>query len=93
MANLEGRRVIQGGDLLLDGFDNRLAIVTGIHTPQTGTAVHDVAAGIVLVVHAISAHQHARCALEMAVSRKRHPECVHIEFGHVFFLLTAVVSA
>ncbi len=72
-AHLEGRRVVEGACLLDDGLDDAWAGVAGVAAPQAGSAVEDLAAVDVLVVHAFGAYQQARRGLVLAVGGERHP--------------------
>ena len=70
---LEGRRVVDLGRLLLDRLDDRIAIVPGIGAPHAGGAVEHGAAVRRVVVHVLGAHDQARRLLEGAVGRERNP--------------------
>jgi hypothetical protein len=75
MAHLEGRRIVEFGGLVLDRLGDLRAAMAGVHAPQAGGAVHDLAAVGGGVMHILGAHEHARRLLELPVCRERHPEC------------------
>ena len=67
MAELEGRREVELGRLLLDRLDDRIAVVAGVGAPQAGGAVEDRAALRRVVVHVLGAGDQPRPRLEGAV--------------------------
>ena len=73
MAHLEGRREIHLLQRARHGLADLLAAVAGIHAPQAGDAVEDLATIGRPVVHALGVGKDARLGLEMAVGRERHP--------------------
>jgi hypothetical protein len=74
MSHLEGRRVVERGELAMHGLTDFATPVTGIDAPQAGGAVEDLAAICSPVVHAFGARQQARVLLELPVGSERHPE-------------------
>ena len=74
MAELEGRREIELGRLLLDRLDDRIAVVAGVGAPQAGGGVEDRAAFRRVVVHVLGARDQPRPRLEGAVGGERHEE-------------------
>ena len=73
MAVLEGRRVVELGRHLLDGLDDRLAAVAGVHAEQARGGVDHLGAVRLEVMHALGAGEQARALLEGAVGGERHP--------------------
>ncbi len=78
MAHLEGRRVVHLLELLGDRRLDLLAAVAGIHAPQAGRAVDDLAAFRRPVVDALGLRKHARVGLELPVRGERHEEGVEV---------------
>ena len=74
MAELEGRREVELGRLLLDRLDDGLAIVAGVAAPQSGHGVQHLPPLGRVVVHALGTGDHARVLLERPVGRERQPE-------------------
>ena len=74
MAHLEGRRVVEFGDLPLDGLDDLRPAMAGIHAPQARRPVENATAVVGVVVHVLSAREKPRRLLELPVRRERHPE-------------------
>jgi hypothetical protein len=79
VADLEGRGVIEGVELLFDGLGNGSAVVASAHTPQAGDTVNHFSAIVGGEVHAVSRHKNTRILLEMAVGRERQPLVVHVD--------------
>ena len=78
VRELERRRIIEFGGLLLDRLDDRGAVVAGIAAPHAGRAVEHGFAVDRVVMHVLGAHDQARRLLERAVRRERHPERLKI---------------
>ena len=74
MAELEGRREVELGRLLLDRLDDRVAVVAGVGAPQARGAVEDRAALRRVVVHVLGARDQPRPRLEGAIGGERHEE-------------------
>src|SRR6266436_1795409 len=74
MPHLEGRRKVHRRHLAPDGFHDLRPAVTGVHAPQTCTAVEDLAAFGGPVIHALGTGKQARRLLELPVGGIRHPE-------------------
>ena len=73
MAELEVRHVVDLPELPDDGFGDLTAAMPGRAAEQTRCAIeYPVAAGR-RIVQALSADQHARVGVEVAIRRKRHP--------------------
>ena len=77
MAHLEGGGEIELAHHLADGADDLRLRMAARHAPQAGRTIEDGVAIDILVIHAFSRHQQAWVGLEIAVIRKRHPECRH----------------
>ena len=75
VTHLESWRIIQLVHLRLDRFDNFRTFVTSVAAPKTRRPIQDLAVVIGCVIHAFGRDQHTRGLLELAVGRKRHPEC------------------
>ena len=73
MAAQERRDEVEIGQLLMHGFRDFLATVSGRAAEHAGRRVDQLVAAIVPVVHAFAAHDEARRGLEFAVRRERHP--------------------
>ena len=78
VAHLERRREVHLGGLVLDRLHDLRPRMAGVHAPQAGHAVEDLAALVVPVVHARGLGQQARRLLELAVGREGHPVGVEI---------------
>ena len=74
MAELEGRREVELGRLLLDRLDDRIAVVAGVGAPQAGGGVEHRAALRRVVVHVLGAGDQPRPRLEGAIGGERHEE-------------------
>jgi hypothetical protein len=74
MAHLEGRRVVELGDLLLHRLDDLLAAMAGIDAPEAGGGVQHLPALDGRVMHVLGGHEQARLALELPVGGKGHPK-------------------
>jgi hypothetical protein len=74
MAHLERGGEVEGGELLLNGTGDLAAAVAGIGAPEASRSVDHLAAVFGGVIHALRGCEHARCRLELAVGRERHPE-------------------
>ena len=74
MRELERRRIVEFGGLLLDCRNDRIAVVTRVAAPHAGGAVHHGFAVHRVVVHVLRARDQSRIFLEGAVRRERHPE-------------------
>src|SRR5882762_2841637 len=74
MPHLEGRRKVHRRHLAPDGFHDLRPAVTGVHAPQAGTPVEDLAAFGGPVIHALGTGKQARGLLELPVGCIRHPE-------------------
>jgi hypothetical protein len=73
MAELERRREIELRGLLLDGGDDRVAVVAGVAAPQARGTVENGAPVGRVVVHVLRARDEAGPLLEGAVGRERQP--------------------
>jgi hypothetical protein len=78
MTELERRRVVEGRSLLLDRFDDRIAVVARVAAPHAGGAVENAAAIGGEVMHVLGPGEHARPRLEGTVGRERHPVGIEI---------------
>jgi hypothetical protein len=78
MGHLEGRAEVHLGGLRLDGLHDARPRMAGVHAPQAGHAVQDLAAAGVPVVHAFGALQQARGLLELPVGGEGHPVGAHV---------------
>ena len=75
---VEAMGKIQRGGLLLDGFDDRLAVVADVAAPQPTGAVDQAVARHGRVVHAVGRSDDAGIILEPAARRERHPVGIEI---------------
>jgi len=84
-AELERRRIVEGGGHPGDGFSNLGAAVAGIGAPHAGRSIDDVAAVDGDVVHPLGAGEQPWRLLEGAIGGERHPVCGeivrHIDLG------------
>ena len=74
MRELERRRIVELGRLVLDRRHDRIAVVAGIAAPHAGRAVDHGLAVDRVVMHVLRARDQPRRLLEGAVGRERHPE-------------------
>ena len=74
VAQLEARGVVHDAGLAGNRIDDFLAAVAGVHAPQAGRAVQDLATVGRRVVHAFRCRQHAGMRLELFVGSEGHPE-------------------
>ena len=74
MSHLERRRVVHDAGLLANRRGDRFAAVAGVHAPEAGGAVENLAAVGRGVVHVFRGDEHARRALERAVRGEGHPQ-------------------
>ena len=82
MAHLEGRRIVELGNLALDGLHDLRAAMAGIAAPQAGRPVEHLPAVRGPVVHPLGRDEHARVRLELPACRERHPESLEIVRDH-----------
>jgi hypothetical protein len=78
VAELEGRREVQGRDALLHRRHDLGVAVAEIGTPQAGRAVEDLAAVVRAVMHALGADHDPGVRLELAIGRERQPQRLQI---------------
>ena len=83
VAVLEGRGVVEGGQLLGHRVGDFLARVTGAAGPQARQAVVDLAALVVHQPAAFGGDDDARVFMEVAVGAEGHPVGLQVQFaGH-----------
>ncbi len=90
MGHLEGRRVVQLGDLLLHCLDDFLAAMTGVTAPQARSAVQNLATIGGGIVHVLGFHEKPWVTLELPVCRERHPVGIKVvccQAGDLFGLV------
>ena len=78
VAKLEGGREIHDRGLLLDRLHNLPPAMPGIAAPQARGTVQNLPPFRRVVMHALSAGEHARAVLEILIVRIGHPERVQI---------------
>ena len=78
VALIKAMGKIQRRGLLLDGLDDRLAIVACVAAPQPASAVDQAVALHGRVVHAVGRSDDAGIILEPAARRERHPVGIEI---------------
>src|SRR6185295_4401685 len=74
MGELKGRGEVELTRLGRNRLGNLGAAMAGKAAPQTGKAVDELAALLVVEEHALRARQNARLRFEFAVGRERQPE-------------------
>ena len=79
MSHLEWRTKIHGLRLLDDGLRDFRMGMTGIHAPQAGGAIKNLASVFCRVVHACGSLQQARTRFELPIGRKWHPVVRSVE--------------
>jgi len=77
VRHVEGRCVVEFGGLVGNRLHDLGTRVAGVHAPQPGDAVEDLAAFRRPEVHVLGAREQARRLLELPVRRERHPVRVH----------------
>ena len=78
VAQLEGGREIHDRGLLLDRLHNLPPAMPGIAAPKARGTVQNLPPFRRVVMHALSAGEHARAILEILIVRIGHPERVQI---------------
>ena len=78
VAKLEGGREIHDRGLLLDGLHNLPPAMPGIAAPKARGTVQNLPPFRGVVMHALSAREHARAILEILIVGIGHPERVQI---------------
>lgn len=77
VRGVEAGGEVELGSLILDGFNDLLLTVTGVHTPQTRHTIQDRGAILQVVMNALGGvKDFLRILFETLVVGERHPELV-----------------
>ena len=87
MTHLERRCEVHLRGLALDRLHDLRPAMAGVHAPEAGAGIEDLAAVGRPVVHALGAREQARRLLELPVRRERHPKSRLLQIGEIRSLI------